>query len=105
MLRAAEKPSADYVEALKQCIREAYMSLHSRSKGRLKKMHRVGIASETNLIITRKMKRKEWDYDGHPDDTTIYRRLNEMANEADFLVFVEPKGCGWYALANGVLNK
>jgi len=102
-LHVGQKPSDKYNMALKQCIREAFMKQHNQSHGQLRKMHRVGIASKTLGIITRKMKRGEWAY-GYPDESTMWRRLNEMANDGDFLVFVEPKGSGWYMLADGVVE-
>lgn len=103
LLKVADKPSREYCKTLQEVIKEAMMGRYNRSKRQLKKIHRVGVASEVMKVITRKMKRGEWSM-GYPDDSTVWRRLNELANEGVFVEYVLPKGSGWYRLSEAYLN-
>jgi len=90
--RIAQKPSDAYCECLYQLIREALMSHHSSGAVR---MHKVGIANRVTRKINRLKKRNQWAWGEIPSDLTIYRRIEELAEEGGFVQSVR-KGSGWY---------
>ena len=67
-----------------------------RSSGAVR-MHKVGIANKVTYKINQLKKRNEWPYGDVPSDLTIYRRIEELAEKADFVLSVR-KGSGWYAV-------
>ena len=93
-LKSAQKPSREYCRFLRQLIREAVMAHHSQSGRRI---HKSGIASKVQHRIMQLDKRGEWPFGKgqHPSDLTIYRRIEEEAEQADFIVSIA-KGSGWY---------
>jgi len=95
-LKVAEKPSREYCMFLRQLIRQAAMS-HHNATGR--KIHKVGILSKVQHKIVQLDKRGEWPFGKgqYPSDLTIYRRIEEEVEQADFLVSVA-KGSGWYCV-------
>ena len=99
-LRVAEKPTREYCRFLRQLIRQAAMSHHSQSGRRI---HKSGIASKVQHQIMQLDKRGEWPFGRgqYPSDLTVYRRIEEEAEQADFIVSIT-KGSGWY-MVNPVL--
>ena len=93
-MRRADRPSQAYCDALYQLIREAVASMHH---DKYQRMHKEGIASRVQAKIYELQQRREWGYGDAPSDLTIYRRIEEMAEEGDWVVNVE-KGSGWYTM-------
>lgn len=95
-LSLAQKPNPEYCRFIQQLIKEAVASHHNAGG---KKIHKSGIASKVQGKIYALDKKGEWPFgkQAYPTDLTIYRRIEELAEQGDFIVSVR-SGSGWYKM-------
>ena len=78
---------------IRRLIKEALQAHHSDGG---KRIHKVGVASKVQGKISRLTKRNQFPF-GVISDLYVYRRLEYLAGEDDYVQFVR-KGSGWYRL-------
>ena len=99
--RTAQRPSDAYCQALYQLIREALMSHHTSGALRI---HKSGIANKVSHRIRQLKKRNQWAFGDVPSDLTIYRRIEELAEQGEFVQGIR-KGSGWYRVNPELFQK
>ena len=107
--QVAKKPSNTYCKYHYDLIREAVMRIKQRRLDAVKAFktrtkpsqmvfHKEAMTKEVLEKIKSLTDRRLYPYKNTPKIHTIYRRIEEMAEQGDFLLSVEPKGRGLYKL-------